>query len=110
MNRIKAVSMGAVVALSMTLAACGGVKESVRDDYCQRFGAASVNGKKCKCLVKAVTDAVGGKAEHVMLAAIGDLSRDEREQVEKTMDSITNGQQTKIAEESQECMTGGNDD
>jgi hypothetical protein len=106
MNKIKTVTMGAVVALSMTLASCGGVKESVRDDYCQRFGAASVDGRKCKCLVKAVTDAIGGKAEHFMLNAIGDLSREERDNVKKTMDTITMGQTEKIGEDSQECMTG----
>jgi hypothetical protein len=100
---MRVLMVGAAGAAMLALAACGGVKESVRDDFCERLGAAKVDGKECKCYVKAVQDVAGGKSESIMLAQIGDLSRDEREQVEKDVKSLTGAQSEKIQEGLQEC-------
>jgi NurA-like 5'-3' nuclease len=96
----------ALVALS--LSSCSEDNET-KEDFCKLLGESRVNSRACRCYVRAVTRELGGKSEDFMLNAAGDLSREERDRVKRTMDSITGRQFERIGDNIEDCRADKED-
>lgn len=93
--------LGAVL-IALCLSGCS-EDEDTEEDFCKGLGESRVHSRMCKCYVRAVTREIDSKAEDFMLNAIGDMSREERDRVRRTMRTITEQQVERIHERLVDC-------